>query len=192
MKKSDILDIYRSKNTVFTFKDISLIWGDVAADSVKAKINYYVKTGKLYPIRRGIYAKDENYNKFELATKIYTPSYISLETVLIKEGVIFQYYKDIFVVSYLARKIVCDNQTYNFRKVKDTILANTLGLERKENYYIAKKERAFLDMLYLYKDYHFDNLESIDWEVCFELLPVYGKKNLVKKLDLYHKEYVRH
>jgi len=185
MKKFNILDIYRSKNTVLSTKDISLIWKETDLDTIKAGINYYVKTGKLYSIRRGIYVKDKNYDKFELATKIYTPSYVSLETVLQKEGIVFQYYKSIFVVSYLSREIICDSQKYIFRKIKDEVLVNNLGIERKENYFIATKERAFLDALYLYKNYHFDNLKSLDWSLCFEIAPIYKSKKLIKLLKSY-------
>lgn len=185
MRKFDILEIYRSKNTVFTTKDISLIWKETDLDTIKARINYYVKKEKLYSPRRGIYTKDKNYEKFELATKIYTPAYISLETVLQKEGIIFQYYKSIFVVSYLSREIVCDSQKYLFRKIKDEVLVNDLGLKKKENYSIATKERAFLDSLYLYKNYHFDNLEPITWDLCFKIVPIYKSKKMVELLDSY-------
>ena len=185
MRRFDILEIYRSKNTIFTAKDISLIWKETDLDTIKARINYYVKKGKLYSIRRGVYARDKNYDKFELATKIYTPSYISLETVLQKEGIIFQYYKAIFVVSYLSRKILCDNQEYIFRKIKNEVLVNNLGIERKKNYFIASRERAFLDTLYLYQDYHFDNLKPLNWKLCFEIAPIYKSKKLIKLLKFY-------
>jgi len=185
MKKFDILVIYRLKNTVFTTKDIALIWRETNLDTIKARINYYVKKGKLYAIRRGIYAKDKNYNKLELATKIYTPSYISLETVLQKEGVIFQYYKAIHVISYLSREIICDNQKYIFRKIQNEVLINNLGIKREENYFMATKERAFLDALYLYKNYHFDNLKSLNWGLCFEIAPIYKSKKLIKLLKSY-------
>lgn len=115
------------------------------------------------------------------------PSYISLETVLSKEGVVFQHYDKIFVVSYLTREIVCDGQTYVFKKIKNPVLTNSLGIEKKENYSMAIKERAFMDILYLYKDYHFDNLASINWDVCFDLLPIYGNKAMEKKLKSYYK-----
>ncbi|HEC91405.1 MAG TPA: hypothetical protein ENI51_00165 [Candidatus Atribacteria bacterium] len=151
-------------------------------DLIKAKINYYVKTGKLYPIRRGIYAKDKNYDKFELATKIYTPSYISFETVLARAGVIFQFYPQIFVASYLTREITLDNQKYSYRKIKDPILTNRLGLEFKNNYWMASPERAFLDTLYLNKNYYFDNLSPLKKEKIFEILPIYKNKTLEKKV----------
>lgn len=185
MKKFDILEIYRASNTIFTTKNISLIWKETDLNTIKARINYYVKREKLYSIRRGIYAKDKSYDRIELATKIYTPSYVSLETVLQKEGIIFQYYNNIFAISYLSREIVCDNQKYVFRKIKNEVLVNSLGVKRKENYFIATKERAFLDALYLYKDYHFDNLDPLNWDFCFEIASIYKSKKLIQLLKSY-------
>ena len=187
MKETGLSKILRSKNSVFTFKDISLLWNETDINLIKRRINYYVKTGKLYPLRRGIYAKDKNYDKFELATKIYTPSYISFETVLAKTGVVFQFYGQIFVASYLTREIVVDKQTYSYKKIKNNILTNSAGIENKENYSIASPERAFSDILYLYKDYHFDNLLPLNWEKVFEILPIYGNKRMEKKIKQYYK-----
>ena len=187
MRKLNILAIYRSNKTVFTFKDLSLILSETNRDYLKKMIYRYVKAGKLYPLRRGIYAKDRNYNKLELATKIYTPSYVSFETVLTKAGVIFQYYSKILVASYLSREIVVDNQTYSYKKVKDAILTNQAGIENKENYSVASPERAFLDILYLYKDYHFDNLSSLDWKKVYKILSNYGgDKSMKDKVKRYY------
>ena len=186
MKETGISKLLRTKNTVFTFKEISLIWQETNSDLIKRRINYYVKTGKLYQLRRGVYAKDKNYDKLELATKIYTPSYVSFETVLAQVGVIFQYYRQIFVASYLSREITIDDQAYSYKKIKDTVLTNSLGIETKENYSIASPERAFLDILYLYKDYHFDNLAPLDWEKIYKILPIYGKKIMEKKVKKYY------
>src|SRR6056297_1337610 len=94
--------LYKSPKTVFTIKDFALIWESNQPELIWSRVSDYRKRGKLYRIRKGIYTKDKNYNKFELATKIYTPSYISLETILAKNDIIFQYYKTIFVVSYLS------------------------------------------------------------------------------------------
>ena len=179
--------ILRAENTVFTFKDIVLLWRENDPKLAKSRVNYYVKNGKLYAIRRGIYAKDENYNKLELATKIYTPSYISFETVLRQEGIIFQHYDTIFVASYVSREIIADKQSYSYKKLKDNILANSAGLVKKQGYMQASKERAFMDALYLYKNYHFDNLRSIDWNKCFGFLSIYDNKALGKKLNIYYK-----
>ncbi|MCD6096978.1 type IV toxin-antitoxin system AbiEi family antitoxin domain-containing protein [bacterium] len=187
MKKRDILDIYRSNKTVFSFKDLSLILNETNKNYLKKTIYRYVKAGKLYRLRKGIYAKDKSYNKFELATKVYTPSYITFETVLSRAGIIFQYYSQIFVASYLCREITIDNQVYSYKKIKDDILTNSCGVENKENYSIASPERAFLDTLYLYKDYHFDDISSLDWEKVYKILPIYrGGKALEKRVERYY------
>lgn len=186
MKKSLILDIYNSKNSVFSIKDIALLWEESNTELVRMRVYRYVKSGKLYSIRKGLYAKDKNYDKSELATKIYTPSYISLETVLGKAGIIFQYYGQIFVASYLTREIDVDGQTYSYRKIKDSVLTNNAGVEHKENYSIATPERAFLDVVYLNKNYHFDNLSGLNWDIVFEILPIYANKRMGKTVEEYH------
>ena len=188
-EKKTISDILRSSNTVFTFRDISIIWGDTDEKATIAGVNYYVKTGALYRIRRGIYAKDRNYNKSELAAKIFSPSYISFETVLAKSGIVFQFYGQIFVASYLSREIIADGQAYSYRKIKDSILTNHAGMEHEKNSTIASPERAFLDVVYINKDYHFDNLSNLNWDKVFEILSIYGgNKRMGKKVKRYYEE----
>ena len=189
MEKADILSILRSQATVFTFKDILLATTEPKPLLLKRRLNYYVKKGELYHIRRGLYAKDKNYNRLELATKIFTPSYVSFETILKQEGIIFQYYSTIFVASYQTKDIICDHQHYSFRKIKDTILTNNAGIENKGTYAAASKERAFLDMLYIAKDYHFDNLAPLDFDKVLTLLPIYNNKRMSKMVHLYFKDF---
>jgi predicted transcriptional regulator of viral defense system len=125
MNKGDFLNsILRSKKTVFSYKDVLLIWHEPGTWASRKRLSYYVKKGDLHHIRKGLYAKDRDYTRLELATRIYTPSYVSFETVLAKEGLIFQYYENIFVASYLTREIIVDGQTYSYRKVKTKVLVN--------------------------------------------------------------------
>ena len=187
MEKADILNILRSNKTVFSFKDILLASQDKNPTLLNRRLNYYVKKGELYSIRKGLYAKDKNYNKNELATKVYTPSYISFETVLGKAGVTFQHYGQIFVASYLTREIIADGQTYSYKKIKESVLTNNAGIEHKDNYSIATPERAFLDVVYLNKGYHFDNLSVLDWNKALQILPIYLNKRLEKEIRAYQK-----
>ncbi|OGP66930.1 MAG: hypothetical protein A2031_06965 [Deltaproteobacteria bacterium RBG_19FT_COMBO_43_11] len=180
--KKPISVILKSKKTVFTFKDISLLWGMTDRKSAIAGIHYYVSTGDLYRIRRGIYAKDKDYDKVELASRIYTPAYVSFETVLARTGMIFQYYSQIFVASYLAREIIIDGQKYVYRKIKNTVLTDPAGVLNQDGIAIATKERAFLDTLYINKDYHFDHLGVLNWELVFQFLPLYGNKRMTQKV----------
>ncbi len=187
MEKGFLKTILRSDQTVFTFKDLLLMWGGIDVNTAKKRVSYYLQSGNLYPIRRGIYAKDKNYDRFELATKIFTPAYISFETVLGNAGVTFQYYSQIFVASYQTKEIVADGQKIVYKTLKSSILTNSAGIENKEQYAIASPERAFLDVVYLNKDYHFDQLSSLDWKKVDGLLPVYGKnKRISEQINKYY------
>ena len=187
-KKGEYLGILlRSPKTIFSTKDVALLWEEEKENTVSARLNKYVRAGKLIRVHRGLYAKDKNYDKFELATRIYTPSYISFETVLAKTGVIFQFYSQILIASYVTREVVIDDKTYSYKRVRDSILTNHAGIEAKNNYHIATPERAFLDIVYLSKDYHFDNLSPLNWDKVFEILPIYKNKSLEKRVKKYHK-----
>lgn len=187
-KKGEYLEaILRCPKTVFTSKDVSLLWGEENDDVIKKRLNKYVKVGKLIRVRRGIYVKDINYNQYELATRIYTPAYISFETVLSRKGVNFQYYGNIFVSSYINREITVNNQKITFVRMKDYVLSNSTGIEHIDGVDIASRERAFLDRLYVSKDYHFDNLDSLNWDNVMEILPIYNNKRLEKTIKQYSK-----
>jgi predicted transcriptional regulator of viral defense system len=185
MKKGNYLAaLLRSKKTVFSTKDIALLWNEPGTTAARVRLNYYVKRGNLYRIRRGLYAKSREYNHLELATRIFTPSYVSFETVLAREGLIFQYYEQIFVATYLSREITVDRQAYSYRKIKTGILINNLGVENINETSIATKERAFLDTLYVNADYQFDNIRSLNWEKVFEILPIYHNQRMAKKVNI--------
>ena len=188
--KGQYLEILlRSPKTVFTTKDIALLWNEKGKNNVSVRLSSYVKNGKLIRVHQGIYAKDKNYDRFELATRIYTPSYVSFETVLTRAGVNFQYYGNIFVASYVTREIEVDGQKISFVRMKDYVLSDTTGIEHISDIATATKERAFLDRVYISKDYHFDHLDVLDWDKVFEILPVYRNQRMNKKVDKYFKEY---
>lgn len=185
-----MLSILRSNNSVFTFKEILLAAGEKNPLLLKRRLSYYIKKGDLYHIRRGLYAKDKNYDKLELATKILTPSYISFETVLGKAGITFQFYGKIFVATYQSKEITCDGQIFSFKTIKESILTNDAGIEKKENYSIASPERAWLDVIYLSKEYHFDNLSPLQWDRVYEILSIYGgNTRMEKKVKEYYEAY---
>ena len=188
-EKKPISNILRSAKTVFTFKDISLICGDSDKKATIDWVNYYIKTGELYRIRRGIYAKDKNYDQLELATRIFTPSYVSFETVLTRSGINFQFYDKITVASYQTREIEVDGRIYSYKKIKGFVLTNPAGVEHKDETSVAGPERAFLDTIYIQKDYHFDNLGPLNWDTVFEMLPIYKNKRMAKKVDEFFEHY---
>lgn len=181
-KKDIVLAIYRESRTVFRLKDIAVLVGEENFQSLNKKLNYYVRTAKLENPRKGIYAK-QGYNREELACSLFTPSYISLEYVLQKAGMIFQFDSRITSVSYLSRNIEVGDQLFSFRKIKGSALVNTLGIIRQTNHInIASAERAFLDLLYLDKNYFFDNLNPLKKDLVYKLLPLYQSKTLAQNV----------
>ena len=182
--------LYTAKNTVFTTQEISLILGETNLDRLKSRINYFVKKGVLVSLRKGLYAKSSGYEILEASNKIFTPSYISLETVLQRSGVTFQdYSKTIFVVSYQTREIKLGEYTISFKKIKDEILTNSSGIINDNGYAIASVERAFLDRIYLSKNYYFDNLSAIDWESASKLLKIYNNRSMERRFKSYVKNF---
>ena len=147
---------------------------------LKQRINYFVRTGKLKNIRRGIYVKD-NYSPEELACKIYAPAYISLEYVLQKSGIIFQYGTQMTIISYLSRLIYIGGHKINYRKIKNDILYNTKGIMMNNNgINIAIPERALLDTLYLNREFYLDSTLSLKKDTVNDLLSLYQSKRLNK------------
>lgn len=183
--------IYQCPKTVLTTKDLAVLWEENNRDKLKSAVYYYIKSGKLIRLSRGIFAKNKDYNPKDLGASIYTPSYISFETVLLQAGVIFQYYETIFLAGPFSKDLKIGVNKFTFRKMKPYILFSTRGLIYKETYWIASTERAFLDMLYLFPRYGCDNLRPINWDICFELVPLYKNKQLEKRLKKYFQEYAK-
>jgi hypothetical protein len=182
-----IAKLYQSSKTILSNKDLALVWDINDEQSLYAKTAYYVKQGALIRLTRGVFAKNKDFNAKELATSIYTPAYISFETVLREAGVIFQHYEAIFVATKWTKTMAIGKSTITFRKLKDPVLFNPAGIKTKDNYSIATPERAFLDMIYLFPNYYFDNLKPINWEKCDGLAKIYSNKSLVKRLNKYKK-----
>jgi len=188
--KGEYLDILlRSAKTIFSIKDAVLLWSENDNITVSDRLKRYAKSGKLLRLRRGFYAKDKDYDRFELATRIYTPAYVSFETVLTRSGINFQKYDSIFVASYITREVDVKGQKISFIRMKDYVLSNISGIEHEKGIAVATKERAFLDRIYISKDYHFDNLNALDWDKVFQILPIYHNKKMEKRVNGYFKFY---
>jgi|GEM_PF-6661192 len=48
MKETGLSKILRSKNTIFTFKDILLLWNETDKNLAKRRINYYAESIKYF------------------------------------------------------------------------------------------------------------------------------------------------
>jgi len=178
-----IYTLYKDTRTVFRLKDVAMLLGETNFDVLNKKLNYYVSSGRLQNPRKGLYCKP-NYNPQELACRIFAPAYISLEYVLQRAGVVFQYDSRFTVISYISREVEIDNNTFTFRKIKNELLISQQGIEQQGNTVtIATPERAFLDMLYLNGAMYFDNLNPLKVDLIEQILPIYNSKILTKRVQ---------
>lgn len=180
----DIINtILSSSRTVFTTQWLTMMDSTRTRESLNNSLRYYARTGVLHSPRNGIYTKP-TYNEQEMACALLKPSYISMEYVLARAGVTFQYSDEITCISYQTRTIEVDGRAYSFRKINPMIWANMQGIEQRDNIAIATQERAFLDMMYLSSGQcYFDNLHPLNKKKVQQLLPLYNSPTLTKRVE---------
>lgn len=170
--------ILSSPRTVFNVQSLMMLTGSDDSQKLTKSLHYYVNDGKILNPRRGIYTKLK-YNEQEMACSLFRPSYISLENVLGKAGVVFQWDDTISCVSYLSRQVEIADKQYLFRKINPELWIGMEGIEQRDNVAIASAERAFLDMVYLSAgNCYFDNLRPLSIARIRELLPLYRSQKL--------------
>lgn len=180
-RENIMIAISSSPRTAFNTKSIALLLNEKRDLLLTKKLNYYVQKGLLLNPRKGIYTKI-NPNMEELAGLVFVPSYISLQYVLQKAGVVFQYDSAITSVSYLNREIEMCGQTFRYNQVKKEIAYNLEGIERRDNINIATPERAMLDMMYLNSECYFDNIDGINKRKIAQLLSIYQSPRLNERV----------
>ena len=184
---NQILKNQAKNQTVFTTVEIKQLCAIFNPVELYSALIYATNKGYLYRITRGMYALTREYSRIEFANKWRNPSYISLYTVLNKNGVIFQPYSDISIISNRSEVAEIDGQKYIYRKIKDEILLNSLGVLDSNNIYTAKSERAICDKLYLDGDEYFDNVREIDFSFMKEMNEkVYQKNKVISEFILKH------
>ena len=172
--------ILRSRRSVFNVQSLSMLTECANRQKLTQSLHYYVKAGKIRNPRRGIYTKT-TYDEKEMACSIFRPAYISLEYVLQRAGVVFQYDDAVTCVSYLNRVTEVDGKTYQYRIIKPELWIGMEGIAQTDNVMIATPERAFLDMIYLSAgNCYFDNLQPLDKTKIKQLLPSYQSKMLTE------------
>lgn len=169
--------LIQSGKTVFTLDDLAKIWGIENRNYAKLISSRLFKREEILRINRGVYVLNDRYDLWELANKLKIPSYVSLETVLQKEGVVFQDYSGtIFSVSNNTISKKTTGKKFEYFKIKDDILLNPLGIERGGQANFATVERALCDRIYLSPNYYFDNLRSLNPEKLLNISKIYNKR----------------
>ncbi|MDD3491789.1 MAG: hypothetical protein PHG13_02425 [Candidatus Pacebacteria bacterium] len=184
MNNAERLAILNKTNkTTFSAKFLIDIW-KVKKESFGVIVKRMVDKGLLFRIARGYYSLKEDFNIYELANTVITPSYISFNSALVYHGVAFQASKEIESAALINYKREMAGYILKYFVLKKELLLNSEGIIHLENFIIATPERAILDCLYLNMFPNIDNIEKVNKLRLGNLLKYYPQsvKNKIKDL----------
>lgn len=182
LQKNVLEVILSSPRTVFNVQSLRMLTECEDSQKLTKSLHYYVKEGKIHNPRRGIYTK-ATFDEKEMACSLFRPAYVSLEYVLQRSGIVFQYDDTVTCVSYLNRIVEIGDKAYQFRIINPELWIGMDGIEQQDNILIATPERAFLDMIYLSAgNCYFDNLHPLNKIKVKQLLPLYQSKVLTERV----------
>lgn len=142
------------------FETALLLAGKVKANHVRQQLSRWVKSGRVYQLRRGLYALAPPYQKvkphpFLIANRLQRASYVSGQTALAFYGMIPDTAQaTLSVTSGRPERLETRLGVFEFRRVKPELLAGyrMIGLgqsQPKQQALVATPEKALLDLIYL-------------------------------------------
>lgn len=134
---------------IFSYADLSNIVGGGSNVANSRAIKRLVDENVLDKVQRGIYVT-KTFDLWSLACRIDRNCYISLDSVLAKEGLIGTVPKSVSAVRIAPRRkrIRTPLGDIVYYSLKNDLF---LGFEKDENgIFVAVPEKAYLDMLYFY------------------------------------------
>jgi predicted transcriptional regulator of viral defense system len=166
IKQNRFLSIAKLATPVFHIDDLARIWGVDSRNTLSTSLKRYIKDGLIYRLYRGLYSIKPAAELDPLllgAQAINSYCYLSGETILARQGVIFQQVNYFTFIGPKTKHFEIVNYKYYCRQLKDNFLYNDTGIDKTGKYNIAGLERAVADILYFNPNYHFDNPKAINW-----------------------------
>lgn len=130
----------------YTIPDIEKITG-LSRDSLYVTIKRLVDKGVLERIGSGIYRVFTAPPSIErAASSLYIPNYLSFESALSRYGILTLIpYTLTFATTRKSRRFTIEGRDIEFRQIKKDLF---WGYEMEGGIYIARPEKAFLDLVY--------------------------------------------
>jgi len=147
MKYLEMKNELEEKNMVlFSKEDLKQILG-MKDITVKSILQRYKKRGYIKNPKRNMYFFSDNPpSLLSVAYQIYSPSYISFETALASYGIIPEVvYSVVSATTKSTREFTFEETVFKYLKIKSQAFT---GYVKKDNYFIAEPEKAFVDYLY--------------------------------------------
>jgi len=135
---------------IFTPLKIQSLFG-VSYETARKFILRYTQKGLIIKLRNGLYSlKTYLPSEFEIANRIYSPSYISLEYALMYHQIIPEtVYTVTSVTTKASREFVINNISYTYSKIKKIAFVGYSKRPQENNIIlVAEPEKAFTDYLY--------------------------------------------
>jgi len=159
-------ELLKQDRKLFHTRDLALLWGIRNDNSLYTIIKRYVKKGILIKIHKGFYATISlgKLDPLDLAfSSVHRYAYLSTESVLTSEGIIFQQSSQITLVSSFSKRFRIKEIEISVRQLRDDFLFNDTGIREEDGIKKATKERAVADLLY-FNPRHFFDTQNIDWK----------------------------
>ena len=189
MKTSDWLNFFKENKEIkiFHIRHLYLIT-KIQVHSLRVELMRLVKKGILKRICKGYYANPFNPPSIEeIATQIYYPSYISLESALSYWGILSQMPRILTMVTIkLPYKMKTGFGIIEYRQIKKEYF---WGFIRKDNYFIAEKEKALADYIYFnrnicdFSEFHLEDIKKKKFESYVKKMKI--EESEVKKWIMY-------
>lgn len=167
IKQNRFLSIAKLDTPIFHIDDLARIWGVNNRNTLSTSLKRYVKSGLIHRLYRGLYSIKSltELDPFLLgAQAINDYCYLSSETILVKNGIIFQQVGYFTFIGKKTKRFKIGSYKYYCRQLKDEFLYNDIGIDKTGKFNLATLERAIADILYFNPKYHFDNPGAINWE----------------------------
>lgn len=178
----------------FTLEDLQDLLG-IKPESARVLCTRCNKKGIFIRLKRNFYVLNEKWDSFsqedylKISNLLQVPSYISFMTALSFYEITTQVQRDYFESVSVKRSVRfnINGITFNFYKLKKQYYFDFI---KKGDIFIATKEKAFIDAVYLYSfgkyrlDFSSLDLDKLDKGKIKKILKVYPRKtrNIAKKL----------
>ena len=190
----------------FETKELRLILGAKFTGTTLTNLKNWVNKGHLIMLRRGLYATSEVRNKIDVrafATKIYAPSYVSMEMALSFYGIIPE---AVFTITSVTTRKTKQFSTpvgnFSYQKIKKEAFGGfETRIQDGISFNLALPEKAMVDFLYLnrnilsgdyeqFKGYRFDEDFKFDAKKLRIFAEVFNNKKVSFLTNNFIKYYV--
>jgi len=158
--------LLKSDQKLYHTRDLALLWGITNNNTLYTSIKRYIAKGILIPIQKGYYSTVPLVSVDPVRVGVgylHSFAYVSAESVLSQQGVIFQHSDYITLISNRSLKFKLGRYSYWVRKLRDLSLYNDYGITQENGVFTASLERAVTDIQYFNPRYYFDNRKKINW-----------------------------